>query len=708
MKTLKYIFSFALIFFMSCAEDDNDLSFIDKVEAPSEVSAVFKPILDEDTGNLGLISITPNAIGAASYNINFGDGTEMLAEVIQGESVVHQYAELPEEEFYDVIIEAVGLTGLTATATKSLPVVYEAPKMSCVLNENIKRSNDKAISKEVDVTVTAKFGISYEVYFGEPGKDEPETANNGEPVDYQYQEAGTYTIRVVAMSASSQTTECVFDFEVTAILQPTDSAPTPPSREETDVISIYSTKYTDVPNTNYFPDWGQAGQGSGWGIFDLNGDEMLQYTNLSYQGIALADGTSIDVSGMKYLHLDVWTADEGLKLETSLINNTPGGATEAPIKKDLTTGEWTSLDILVSDYTDQGLTVTEIFQLKLVGDTWAAGTVFIDNIYFWNPSIVAETPEVPAPTPTTTEANVVSLFSDAYTNIGLNEINPDWGQTTTLTTLDIDGNNIWLYENLNYSGIVSNYDAPTDLSGMDYVHFNYFTPDAETLGLKMVNTVVNQEDIEFVGNIIRGTWASVTIPLSDFDLDLSAVTQFIWDTSGGSAKVYIDNLYFSSKSGAQPTVVAPVPTIAQADVISIYSDSYTGVALSEVNPDWGQTTTLSDFPIAGNNVWQYDLLNYSGIVTNYDNPTDLTGMSYLHFDYYTQDATTLGLKMVNTTYNPVQEDIEFLPVINQGTWVSVTIPLSNYDMDRAGITQLVWDTSGGNATVYIDNLYFHK
>ncbi|WNH08672.1 hypothetical protein [Thalassobellus suaedae] len=105
MKTLKYIFSFALIFFMSCAEDDNDLSFIDKVEAPSEVSAVFKPILDEDTGNLGLISITPNAIGAASYNINFGDGTEMLAEVIQGESVVHQYAELPEEEFYDVIIE---------------------------------------------------------------------------------------------------------------------------------------------------------------------------------------------------------------------------------------------------------------------------------------------------------------------------------------------------------------------------------------------------------------------------------------------------------------------------------------------------------------------------------------------------------------------------------------------------------------------------
>ena len=46
-------------------------------------------------------------------------------------------------------------------------------------------------------------------------------------------------------------------------------------------------------------------------------------------------------------------------------------------------GQWTSLDIPISDYTDQGLTVTEIFQMKFVGTPWAAGTVFIDNIYFY-------------------------------------------------------------------------------------------------------------------------------------------------------------------------------------------------------------------------------------------------------------------------------------------------------------------------------------
>ena len=45
-----------------------------------------------------------------------------------------------------------------------------------------------------------------------------------------------------------------------------------------------------------------------------------------------------------------------------------------------------SIDIPISDYTDQGLTVTEIFQMKFVGTPWATGTVFVDNIYFYRAS----------------------------------------------------------------------------------------------------------------------------------------------------------------------------------------------------------------------------------------------------------------------------------------------------------------------------------
>ncbi|RED48990.1 hypothetical protein [Seonamhaeicola aphaedonensis] len=697
MKTLKYIYvlSMAFTLLIGCTEDDNDLSFVDEVVAPTEVSAVFKVTQD----NTGVVTITPNAIGAAHYNITFGDDTAEPANVVQGDGVTHTYA----EGNYVVNIEAVGITGLKTEATQNLEVSFKAPE-----NVNVTIENDMAVSKQVNVTANADFAISYDVYFGEEGTDDPVSANIGESISYVYQEPGTYTIRVVVMGAAIETTEYTEEFTVTEILQPIASAPEPPNREETDVISLYSTKYNDVPGTNFFPDWGQGGQGSSWAEFDLNGDKMLQYINLSYQGVQLADGTSIDVSGMKYLHLDVWTADENIRIETSLINNASGDVTEKPVWSDLTAGEWTSLDIPITDYTEQGLTVTEIFQLKFVGDPWAAGTVFIDNIYFYKPSTVAEVPEYNAPSPTQNSANVVSIFSDSYTNVGISELNPNWGQTTTLTPVDINGNNIWLYEALNYTGIVTDYGNPTDLSSMDYVHFDYFTPDAEALGLKIVNTVVGQEDVEFVSNIVRGTWVSVTIPMSRFDIDASAVTQLLFDTAGGSAKVYIDNLYFYSDASSQPEVIAPVPTIAQNDVISIYSDAYTGVTLNEVNPNWGQTTTLSDFSVSGDNIWLYQSLNYSGIVTDYGNPTDLTGVKYLHFDYYTPDATTLGFKIVNTALDPVQEDIVFLPEVITGTWISVTIPLSDYNLDFSNITQLIWDTSGVSATVYVDNIYFHN
>lgn len=400
MKKVKYIIGscLALLVMWNCQVDDN-LDYLNDVVAPTEVTALMQVTQD----NTGLVTITPNAVGASFFNIVFGDENVTPEEVIAGESISHVYA----EGSYTVNVEAVGITGLTTVATVPLVVSFNAPE-----NLNVVIENDVAISKQVNVTANADFAISFEVYFGELGNDDPVIANIGETVSYVYQEPGTYTIRTVVMGAAIETTEHVEEFEVTEILQPLASAPTPPNRNANDVISIYSvidsdidpiaSVYSDVMGTNYFPDWGQAGQGSGWATFDLDGtDEMLNYINLSYQGIALADNTSVDVSGMEFLHMDVWTANEGQKIETSLINNASGVVTEAPVWSDLVAGVWTSIEIPISDYTDQGLTVTEIFQMKFVGDPWAAGTVFIDNIYFYRapstsgPSVTPITFETP-------------------------------------------------------------------------------------------------------------------------------------------------------------------------------------------------------------------------------------------------------------------------------------------------------------------------
>ena len=382
MKSIKNILSLLVIVttLWSCADDEKNVN-LNNVQAPSALAMAF----DVTQDNTGLVTITPTAEGAVSFDIALGDETAEAVELENGQNTSHTYA----EGTYTVTATAYGITGLSTSLSQELVVSFQAPE-----NLQVTVENDAAVSKQVNVTVTADFAITFDVYSGETGVTTPVTANIGETATVQYIDAGIYDITIEVKGAAIQTTTYIEEnFEVTEILAPIAIAPTPPARQPEDVISIFSSAYTNVAGTNYFPDWGQGAQGSSWAMFDLVGDEMLQYINLSYQGIALADGTTVDVSNMEYLHLDVWTSENGdiTDLETSIINNAGGTVTEAPVTSSLTAGQWTSLDIPVSDYTDQGLTVSDIFQLKFVGTPWAAGTIFVDNIYFY------KSPSAPSP-----------------------------------------------------------------------------------------------------------------------------------------------------------------------------------------------------------------------------------------------------------------------------------------------------------------------
>jgi len=373
MKTFKYFLSLVLFVgaVIACTDDEfGSTEFVSTVVAPTNVIALYNVTQD----NTGLVTISPNSEGAVSYDIYLGDGTTDPVKVAQGNSTKHTYA----EGSYEVKIIATGITGLKTEVTQPLVVSFKAPE-----NVEVVIENDAAISKQVNVSVTGDYATMYEVYFGEEGNDEPISANIGDMASYKYQEAGTYTITIVAMSAAIETVEVVQEFEVTAILQPLTSAPKPPNRDVADVISIFTTKYMDIEGTDYFPDWNQGSQGSSWAMFELDGDEMLNYVNLSYQGISF--GETVDVSGMEYLHLDVWTADLP-QIKTSLINGVDGNSTEAEIASDLTVDKWTSIDIPIAEYVEMGLSVDQIFQLKFVGEPWAGGSVFIDNIYFYKES----------------------------------------------------------------------------------------------------------------------------------------------------------------------------------------------------------------------------------------------------------------------------------------------------------------------------------
>ena len=61
------------------------------------------------------------------------------------------------------------------------------------------------------------------------------------------------------------------------------------------------------------------------------------------------------------------------------------------------------------------------------------------------------------------------------------------------------------------------------------------------------------------------------------------------------------------KGYAQPSYPPNSPTRNAADVISLFSDTYTNVSGTDWFPNWGQATVVSDVTIYGNTIKKYEI-----------------------------------------------------------------------------------------------------
>src|SRR5690606_38472758 len=160
---------------------------------------------------------------------------------------------------------------------------------------------------------------------------------------------------------------------------------------------------------------------------------------------------------------------------------------------------------------------------------------------------------------------------------------------------------------------------------------------------------------------------------------------------------------------AQPTTNAPAPTNAQADVISIYSDSFTDVA-TNYDPNWGQTgfgqVNPNFDPGTGNLVLAYPNFNYQGTEIT---PQNASGMEFLHIDIWTSTATSVSVSPINNGTG-VAEILVNVPLVQNG-WSSVDIPKSAFTgMTWNNVVQIKFDGQAGvvPSTIYLDNVYFWK
>lgn len=152
-----------------------------------------------------------------------------------------------------------------------------------------------------------------------------------------------------------------------------------------------------------------------------------------------------------------------------------------------------------------------------------------------------------APTPDEDPSNVLSIFSDSYTDISGVNFNPAWGQSTTVTNAD----GVLSYQNLNYQG--TTFGGPKNISGYGYFHIDVLAETAATLKLFLINSgaVTGGGPVEtyFDLNLSANQWNSFDIPLSSFSsvVDLTQVDELKIE---GSGNITIDNLYFAGEGDA--------------------------------------------------------------------------------------------------------------------------------------------------------------
>lgn len=177
-----------------------------------------------------------------------------------------------------------------------------------------------------------------------------------------------------------------------------------PSRSATNVISLFSDAYTNVPvrhYNGYFAPFQTTQGGAGNDPFNVdiqapfaNGDldNIINYTQLNFVSIGMYETVpNVNISAMTHIHMDInvrETLNSGDYIRIELETGTGGTPASASFVINLASLSnvnaegWVSLDIPLSNF--PGLTNTaNLGQVFFITDN-TISNIWVDNVYFFN------------------------------------------------------------------------------------------------------------------------------------------------------------------------------------------------------------------------------------------------------------------------------------------------------------------------------------
>jgi hypothetical protein len=237
-----------------------------------------------------------------------------------------------------------------------------------------------------------------------------------------------------------------------------------------------------------------------------------------------------------------------VSLEGTYTNYVMGGSR---IRVDHMPGyfDFASTDPSVASVIDGQVKITGVGNAVITATldtTAAAGAMTLTG--FPSPDTAADSPSVP-------QENVISLFSDVYSNAPVDSWNPNWsGTTTELADYKVGNSNTKMYSSLNWVGIVFT-SQTIDISEMTHMHLDVFAPAGTNFKIELAaldgdgGDILHQPGLVFTSTTTPGfvaeEWSYLEIPLADFQFTapLDHVGQIVLSTSDAKL-VLVDNIYW--------------------------------------------------------------------------------------------------------------------------------------------------------------------
>ena len=588
MKTqfYKIFLFFAAITLIGC-EEDAELNNVN-VSLPQDISVDFKITQD----NSGLVTLTPAAEGASRFNLDFGDGSEPVLDLQQGDKTEHVY----QEGNYQVEVTAFNIKGQSASINQELVVSFLPP-------ENLEVTITKDPSDPLKITVEAQAdnAASFEVLFGDeaPG-GEPTPMMIGEILEHTYQNVGTFTVTVIALSGGTATTTASEEVEIfDPLVFPID----------------FESSTVDYTFFNF-----GGGEGNGAPVIDNpdpntvnDSPKVASYTKVSgsevWAGTSTTLNEPIDFSTTTTVAMDVWSPAAGTPILFKVENSDDNTLFSEVEVSTSVANQWETLEFTLPNI-DQSVDYDVIALFFNFNTSGTGETYYFDNLKTTQPFEINF--------PLDFEGNPIAYpfidFGDAQTSV---IANPDQSgenmSAQVASTLRPQGAP-------NFAGTFIDLENPVDFSISTNISLKVWSPVANTtVTIKFEEIGNGANSVEnSATTTVDSAWETINIDFSSFGNSPTVFRRMVvfFNLGQGGA----DNQYFFDDINYGSIGVQDFEDTAPAFIV--FGNIDPTVVVANPNPTGVNTTaqTAKLTKTAGSEVW-------AGTFFELSEPLDLDSFS---------------------------------------------------------------------------------